>query len=215
MNSLFLLVIIPLIVAEVHLVGPWVAERLLRWGTRWLPEKYRERYVDDWLGELDMVPGSLFKLAFAIRVLVRVPATERELTGRDALWLVVIKRLLAVALLGLGVALVAVNRLGKQMRGDHERADAFVALVAQELRRSPRRGRQEPPAWMDGTDEALVCLLESPTIEHGVDIDVGRTVFEFKATAKGRVVNGAEELGADAQVRRYLRFLEENQPPES
>jgi hypothetical protein len=48
--------------------------------------------VEDWLGELDAVPGSLTKLAFAIRVVISVPATQRVLTGRDALWVEITRR---------------------------------------------------------------------------------------------------------------------------
>jgi hypothetical protein len=101
MKDLFLWLILPLVLAEAVLVAPWLAERLLRWGARRLPEEYQVRYVDDWLGELDAVPGSLLKLAFAIRVLVGVPATERALTGRDALWVMVAMRLLTLLITGL------------------------------------------------------------------------------------------------------------------
>jgi hypothetical protein len=135
MKDIFLWVILPLILAEALLVGPWISERLLRWGTRWLPEEYRERYITDWLGELDVVPGSLFKLGFAIRVLLSVPATHRALTGRDALWVVIAKRLLALAVTGLLMAAMVLVRLRNQMRSNPERAEAFTSSVERALRR--------------------------------------------------------------------------------
>jgi hypothetical protein len=84
--SILLLVFLPLALQEFGELAPWMAERLLKRGTRWLPPAYREQYEQDWLGELDTIPGKITKLGFTFRVLVRVPATERALTGRDALW---------------------------------------------------------------------------------------------------------------------------------
>jgi hypothetical protein len=101
MKDILLWVVLPLILAEVVLVGPWLAERLLRWAACGLPIEYRQRYTEDWLGELDAVPGSLTKLAFAVRILIRVPGTERALTGRDAVWTLIAKRLMSLLVNGL------------------------------------------------------------------------------------------------------------------
>jgi hypothetical protein len=114
-KEILLWVILPLVLAEAILIGPWLSERLLRWGARGLPEQYRERYAEDWLGELDAVPGSLTKLAFAVRVLVRVPATERALTGRDALWLMAAKRMIALLVAGSLLALQYLFRLSGRL----------------------------------------------------------------------------------------------------
>jgi hypothetical protein len=146
MKDVFPLVIVPLVLAEVLLVGPWLAERLLRWGTRWLPEEDRERYVADWVGELDAVPGSLFKLGFAIRVLVNVPATQRALTARDAIWVLAAKRLLALGIAGLALALVAVSRLGRQQVGNPVRPDTWTWQVKERWGRRPAPWEQRPPA---------------------------------------------------------------------
>jgi hypothetical protein len=142
-KTIFLLVVLPAILAEALLVGPWVAERLLRWGARWLPEESRQRYTEDWLGELDAVPGSLTKLGFAIQVLLRVPATQRALTDRDVLWVLVAKRLLASGGAGLlMVVAMVLLRLGSQVGGNPERARAFERLFRQGLTRPPRRARR-------------------------------------------------------------------------
>jgi hypothetical protein len=204
MKDIFLWVILPLILAEALLVGPWIAERLLRWGTRWLPKEYRERYIADWLGELDAVPGSLFKLGFAARVLLSVPATLRALTGRDTLWVVIAKRLLALAVTGLLMAAMVLVRLRNQVRSNPERAEAFTSFVERALRRPAALDAQMP----DPTRTYRPVLSEVTLGEVGYGVDV----YEFKATAKGRAVNGADELEADRQVRQYLRFLEERQP---
>jgi hypothetical protein len=40
MKELFLWVILPLVLAEAVLIGPWLAEQLLRWGARALPAEF-------------------------------------------------------------------------------------------------------------------------------------------------------------------------------
>ena len=113
--SILLLVFVPLLLQEFGELAPWMAERLLKRGTRWLPPAYRSRYQQDWLGELDAIPGQITKLAFAFRVLVRVPATERALTGRDALWVLAAKRALALLVTGLLAATHYLLRLGERL----------------------------------------------------------------------------------------------------
>lgn len=129
MKGLFLWVILPVVLAEAVLIGPWLAERLLHWGARALPAEFRTRYVEDWLGELDAVPGSLTKLAFAIRVVISVPATQRVLTGRDALWVEVTRRFLAAAiatLLALLRLLSTENRTGSRLNGARDPAREYI-----------------------------------------------------------------------------------------
>jgi hypothetical protein len=176
MRDVFLWVLLPLILAEVILVAPWAAERLLRWGTQWLPEEYQERYLADWVGELDAVPGSLFKLGFAIRVLLSVPATQRALTGRDALWVLAIKRILTLGIAGLLMALMAVNRLGKQFR-DPARADAFAARMAEiTLRKYGRSGSptQVGPTWIGDDEQMPPMVFDAHLFEEPDDIVVLR-----------------------------------------
>jgi hypothetical protein len=137
MKDLLLWVILPLVLAEAVLIGPWLAERLLRWGARGLPAEFQMRYVEDWLGELDAVPGSLTKLAFAIRVVISVPATERVLTGRDALWIEVSRRFLAAAiaiLLALLRLLSAQRRTSTRINGARDPAREHVNLDTRHAR---------------------------------------------------------------------------------
>jgi hypothetical protein len=135
-KDVFLWVILPLILAEAVLVGPWLAERLLRWGAHGLPEEYREQYTADWLGELDAVPGSIFKLAFAVRVLVRVPATERALTGRDELWVLAVKQLLTLAITGLAALSVVLQALVHRVGSARAKAqhDAMLRRFVEETK---------------------------------------------------------------------------------
>jgi len=113
--SILLLVCLPLLLQEFGELAPWIAERLLKRGTRWLPTAYRNRYEQDWLGELDAIPGKITKLGFALRVLVRVPATERALTGRDVLWVLAAKRTLALLVTGLLAAIHLLLRFGDRL----------------------------------------------------------------------------------------------------
>lgn len=150
-------VILPLALAEAVLVGPWLAERLLRWGARGLPEAYQERYVEDWLGELDAVPGSLWKVAFAVQVLVRVPATQRALTGRDALWVLAAKRLLTLAITGVLVVLqVLVRQLGRLSGRDL--GEALGEWAWDRLAR--RRKRGGPPVDLVVKTVGLDAMLQ-------------------------------------------------------
>jgi hypothetical protein len=138
-KDVFLWVIPPLILAEAVLIGPWLAERLLRWGAHGLPKEYREQYTADWLGELDAVPGSIFKLAFAVRVLVRIPATERALTGREALWVLAVKQLLTLAITGLTALTVALQALAHRIssaRAQAQHEDQQWRAVAEARRRA-------------------------------------------------------------------------------
>jgi hypothetical protein len=60
-------VIVPFIVAECSEVAPALAAKLLLWSARRLgdPEKI-ERYGEEWLADLQQVPGKLTKLAWAV-----------------------------------------------------------------------------------------------------------------------------------------------------
>lgn len=78
---------LPLVLAEVTEVAPWLAARLLASAVRLLPSGHRERYLREWLGELDAVPGNLLKFLFAVRITLRAPATRRELEHAEPAWL--------------------------------------------------------------------------------------------------------------------------------
>lgn len=57
---------VPLILGEATDVAPWVAKRLVRWAAGRIPERERPRWEEEWLGELEEVPGRLSKLAWAL-----------------------------------------------------------------------------------------------------------------------------------------------------
>lgn len=65
----FVAITVPLLLNEAGEVSPWLAERVLRWGARRLraPEKV-ERYTEEWLADLEQVPGKLTKLLYACGV---------------------------------------------------------------------------------------------------------------------------------------------------
>jgi hypothetical protein len=69
-------IVLPLLITEFTELGPWLAERLVRRSVRMLPAEHRDRYTDEWLAELDVVPGKILKLIIAVRLALRVPATS-------------------------------------------------------------------------------------------------------------------------------------------
>lgn len=81
--SLLMLVVgavIVLVVGEIFDFFPFVAERLIRRATMLLPADDRERYLNEWLAEVEAVPGRrFFRLIWAVRVLCRAPGTARAL----------------------------------------------------------------------------------------------------------------------------------------
>jgi hypothetical protein len=76
------LVIVPILVIEFTDWLPWLATRMIRAAARILPLAARERYSEEWLAELEAIPGGgLSKLAFAIRICIRARLTAVELRG--------------------------------------------------------------------------------------------------------------------------------------
>jgi lipopolysaccharide/colanic/teichoic acid biosynthesis glycosyltransferase len=70
-------VLVPLLVNEFTDWLPWLAARLIDAAAHTMPSAARLRYAEEWLAELDAVPGKLSKLALAIRIFVRAPATAK------------------------------------------------------------------------------------------------------------------------------------------
>jgi hypothetical protein len=67
-------IVIPLAVNELGELFPWLARRLVRWSARRLGEPSAcERYEEEWLANLECVPGKLMKLVAASSYLVSVP----------------------------------------------------------------------------------------------------------------------------------------------
>jgi exopolysaccharide biosynthesis polyprenyl glycosylphosphotransferase len=69
-------------VAELAGWLPWVAERIIGQAVRLVPRDSRHRYREEWLGELDVLPGrDISSLIFALRLLVRARRVGRETQG--------------------------------------------------------------------------------------------------------------------------------------
>jgi hypothetical protein len=76
------LVLLPLILQEFVDWCPWLASRMIRVASQALPPAFRDRYRDEWLAEMEELPGGrLTRLAFAVRVLVTAPRTRGALGG--------------------------------------------------------------------------------------------------------------------------------------
>ena len=71
-----------LVVAELFDWCAWLAVRVIRRAARRLPVTARERYQDEWLGELDALPGRRVSLLiFALWIWMGASRTCREIAG--------------------------------------------------------------------------------------------------------------------------------------
>jgi hypothetical protein len=62
-------VLVPLLVGEARDLAPSLATRLLRWGARSIGQPHQaERFEEEWLADLERVPGKVTKLAHACGV---------------------------------------------------------------------------------------------------------------------------------------------------
>lgn len=76
--------LVNLILAELLDWCPWVAVRLIRRAVRKLPPEARDRYLDEWLAELEAVPGRrISAIIFAIRICIGASRVSAELGGRS------------------------------------------------------------------------------------------------------------------------------------
>jgi exopolysaccharide biosynthesis polyprenyl glycosylphosphotransferase len=74
--------IVNLVVAELAGWLPWVAERIIRWAVHALPAEVQARYEDEWLAELDVLPGSgISAVLFALRLRINARRVAREISG--------------------------------------------------------------------------------------------------------------------------------------
>jgi hypothetical protein len=75
-------VVLPLLVDEFKAWCPTLAAQLVRLAARVLPAKQRQRWTEEWLAELDQIPGDLSKLVFAGGVAIRAVWQIRTLLVR-------------------------------------------------------------------------------------------------------------------------------------
>lgn len=88
---------------------PWLSRRVVRSAARYLPPKQRVRYEDEWLAELDAIPGQrLSRLAFAVRVLLSSSDTRAEIEPHMPIYFSTpVKRLCDLTFAGLMLVAVA------------------------------------------------------------------------------------------------------------
>jgi hypothetical protein len=87
LGFLVAVVLIPLLVNEAGDLVPSLARCLLRWGARHIGQADQaERYEEEWLADLDRIPGKLTKLAHACGVLVRSVPCLRAQFRPQARW---------------------------------------------------------------------------------------------------------------------------------
>ncbi len=79
---ILLLILVPFVVSilanELTNWFPRMAEKVLEYWVRKLPKQARQRWIDEWLGELDRIPGGVSKLWFAIWQGVGIGMLKRE-----------------------------------------------------------------------------------------------------------------------------------------
>jgi lipopolysaccharide/colanic/teichoic acid biosynthesis glycosyltransferase len=74
--------IVNALIAECFGWFPWIAEQLIQCAVKRLPRKVRERYQEEWLAELEVLPGrEISALVFAIRILMRASKVRQEIVG--------------------------------------------------------------------------------------------------------------------------------------
>lgn len=78
--------LVPLLQKDVDEGVPWLAERLVRRAARRLPNGLGEDYEEDWVAEVQSVPGRFFKLWFAARIALRARSTGRADLGLPPFW---------------------------------------------------------------------------------------------------------------------------------
>lgn len=85
MTWLLLLVVAALVnalLAELFDWCPWFAQRLVRRAARRLPTTVRERYIDEWLGELGAIPGRRVSvIIFVLRIFAGASKVRAEILG--------------------------------------------------------------------------------------------------------------------------------------
>ena len=84
LGLLLFAIFIPLLVNEAGDLAPSLARRLLRWGARRIGQADQaERYEEEWLADLERVPGNLTKFMYACGVVVRsVPRLRTQFRQR-------------------------------------------------------------------------------------------------------------------------------------
>ena len=82
---ILMLIIVPLAVNEAGELAPALAERLVRWtASRLGTLGARERYEEEWLGNLEHVPGKVTKLVWAFSLLfVGLPKLRWQIGRRE------------------------------------------------------------------------------------------------------------------------------------
>ncbi|MEH0396216.1 ATP-binding protein [Streptomyces sp. NBC_01260] len=76
-------VVLPLLLAEFGDWCPWLAKRLVRWTARHLGDAaVVERYSEEWLAEIEEVPGKLSCLVVAIGKVSALPKSRWELRAQ-------------------------------------------------------------------------------------------------------------------------------------
>jgi lipopolysaccharide/colanic/teichoic acid biosynthesis glycosyltransferase len=97
-----------LLLAELFDWFHWIGERVLARAARRLPQRDRERWENEWLAELDALPGKhLSHLLWATGIWLRAPSLSRALEQRPPLRAACMKRALDITISSACILLLA------------------------------------------------------------------------------------------------------------
>ncbi len=62
LGIIFTVILLPLVLAEVGEISPWLARWVLRWGAKCIGDRdATERYTEEWLAGIEDTPGKITK----------------------------------------------------------------------------------------------------------------------------------------------------------
>jgi hypothetical protein len=144
--SILVTVVLPLLLAEFTEVGPWLARRLIYRAARRLPGPERSRWREEWLANLEDMPGKLTKLMWSLSIFLVGAGKMRRILGAPPLSQVLWARVQA-----------AWQRLWSQQKspqGSSQAIELQVDSVVQKQEVQPVTLTVEAPP-VTGTAEAL------------------------------------------------------------
>jgi hypothetical protein len=85
MSELFAF-LLGLLNTEISELAPWLANQLIIWYSKYLPEEDRERYRDEFLADLEALPGKISKLILALAIISSYFAQRAALYAPVKVW---------------------------------------------------------------------------------------------------------------------------------
>jgi hypothetical protein len=160
LGSILAAVIVPLLLSEFTDWCPWFARRLVGRAVRRLPEASRDRWEEEWLGDLAAFEGRrLSILARGLWIYLRAPSWGRMLQGRPPLLSVLISRIKALA--------------GLARRRRNPVAKIYIENLSEESMKGARIHGDRLRTLLEATNATSVKIGAVPKGDEGVHLVVG------------------------------------------